>query len=121
MEANHLNSEAWAILNHWGWWFWGINFVLSIVMAILLMMLDGPYTMVGRYIRVATWFSIVPLWFSPWFNVLGAIAQPLIMAAFCSVVGQIAYDCRQRKKAERRYKVRNTPVVEKVLNTLVMR
>ncbi len=124
MEANHLNTEAWALINHWGWWYWCVPFIEAVVMGALLMMLDGPYTRVGRYIRVLTWFSIAPLWFSPWFNSLGAIAQPLILAAFCSVVGQIAYDCHKRRMATNQAVHalgERTPVMEKVLNRLVMR
>jgi hypothetical protein len=120
MEANHLNSAAWHLLNSWGWWYWWLPFFLSIVMAFLLMTLDGPFTNLGRYIRVLTWFAMVPMWFSPWFNVLGAIAQPLIMLAFCSVVGQMAWDCHKKRRV--RKALRNPPAstAEKIVNTLVM-
>ncbi len=120
MEANHLNSEAWNLINHLGWWYWAIPFIESLVLAGLLMTLDGPYSAAGRYIRVATWFGIAPLWFSPWFNVLGAVAQPLVLAAFCGVIGQMAWECHKKRRVRKVLRPPQT-TTEKVVNTLVMR
>ena len=120
MEANHLNGVAWDLINSLGWWYWWIPFALSIVMALLLMTLDGPWSAVGRYIRVFTWFSMAPLWFSPWFNVLGAIAQPLVMIAFCSVVGQMAWECHKKRRVRNALRSPQS-ATEKVIQTLVMR
>lgn len=78
---NDFNAELWNLISKLGWVYWGPCVVIALENIIILTILPTPGTTLGRAARTMAWLAHLPMLFSPWFNVLGSVALPLLLIA----------------------------------------
>ena len=89
-----MNAGLWDLINWLGWYYW-LPFIFVAVWNIyLLSQLAAPVTALGRAARTFAWLAHIPLLFSPWFNVMGSIALPVMLVANNLLYHQLRAACQ---------------------------
>ena len=88
-----MNAFLWHLIDGMGWWWWGPCIVLAGRNLYLLACLSAPATTIGRAARTFAWLAHLPMLFVPWFNSLGCIALPLLLAASNLLYEQLRGAC----------------------------
>ena len=88
-----MNAWLWHVINGAGWWWWGPCIVLAARNLYLLTTLSAPTTTIGRAARTFAWLAHLPMLFVPWFNALGCVSLPLLLAASNLLYEQLRAAC----------------------------
>lgn len=98
MSPSDLNASVWHAINTIGWYWWSVPIILSIWSLVQLYRLDEARTKIGRAARVTATIGCLMMLGSPWFNVAGCLAFPLIMFSFAVILTQQANECAAKRR-----------------------